>query len=512
MNGQTNQHKHNVQIKSLKVFCDVVRLRSFSRAADENEISQSAASQMVHHLEERLNVKLIDRSKRPFILTSEGEAYYEGCRGLVDKYLALEDRIRSLQGQVAGRVRVASIYSVGLHHMAAYLKTFLGRYPKANVRLEYLHPQRVYRSIENDTSDLGLVSYPKESRRVKVIPWRSEPMVLVCAPRHPLGQLEQADLQDLQGVSMVGFVDGLTIRREIDKALAAQRVEAEMAMEFDNIETIKRAIEIDAGVALLPEPTVLREVAAGSLCAIPLIGQPLNRPLGIIHRRGKEMSSTARRFIDLLRSDPEPAEGQASSAGVSSGSQQSDSTQQAKMEDLDQNRRPVRLTQLAQPSGDRPGELSAEVNKPRPHQGLAFGSDCLDTHSDVTHSDVTQTVVSQTEGTPVERTSAEPALGEQARGTSPEPFGSTEDRTAGHVAGEVGLAKPLSRQDLSGEDSSEHESPSGHEDSPSQEGASSGEECSLEVKQLRLLPGDPELAAHAVGPATENLSDQVPED
>ena len=82
-----------MQIKSLKVFCDVVERRSFSRAADDNGISQSGASQMVHHLEEQLGVRLIDRSKRPFVLTPEGKVYYDGCRTLVRGYDALEEEV-----------------------------------------------------------------------------------------------------------------------------------------------------------------------------------------------------------------------------------------------------------------------------------------------------------------------------------------------------------------------------------------------------------------------------------
>ena len=290
-------------LKSLKVFCDVVRQRSFSRAAEENIISQSAASQMVHHLEKQLDVKLIDRSKRPFVLTPEGDTFYEGCRDLLDRYQALEERVRSLHHQVAGRVRVASIYSVGLHHMNDYIQRFLAAHPKTNVRLEYLHPNRVYDSVENDTADIGLVSYPKSSRTVKAISWRMEPMVLVCAPGHWLAERKEVELEALEGVNMVGFDDDLTIRREIDRVLNQHRVEVEVVMEFDNIETIKRAIEIDAGVSLLPAPTVSREVAWGSLVTVPLAGEDLVRPLGIIHRRGKELSTTTQHFIDLLLSE-----------------------------------------------------------------------------------------------------------------------------------------------------------------------------------------------------------------
>lgn len=290
-----------MHLKTLKVFCDVVRRRSFSQAADENGISQPSASQMVHHLEEHLGVKLIDRSKRPFVLTPEGAVYYEGCRGVVEKYLALEDKVRTLHEEVAGRVRVASIYSIGLHHMNRYTQEFLAKYPKANVRLEYLHPHRVLESVERDTADLGLVSYARSSRTIEAIMWREEPLVLVCAPDHPLADEREVRLEQLIGQRMISFDRDLTIRREIDRELNQRDVEVDVVMEFDNIETIKRAIEINAGIGLLPAPTVVREMETGTLRAIPLSDEGLVRPIGIIFRRGKELSSTAVRFLDMLR-------------------------------------------------------------------------------------------------------------------------------------------------------------------------------------------------------------------
>ncbi|REK08295.1 MAG: LysR family transcriptional regulator [Planctomycetota bacterium] len=297
-----------MQLKALKVFCDVVGWRSFSRAAGENGISQSGASQVVNQLERRLGVKLIDRSKRPFVLTPEGETYYEGCRKLVQRYDALEDQVRTLHEEVSGRVRVVSIYSVGLHHMSRYLQQFLAQYPKANVRLEYQHPHRVYEAVEKDHADLGLVSYPRASRTIEAIGWREEPMALVCAPGHRLAAYQTVALSDLAGETMIGFDSDLTIRREIDRVLSLHDAEARVTMEFDNIETIKRAIEIDAGVALLPEPTVVREVETGSLVMVPLSTDELVRPLGIIHRRGKELGSTTRRFIELLQHEGQHVE------------------------------------------------------------------------------------------------------------------------------------------------------------------------------------------------------------
>jgi DNA-binding transcriptional LysR family regulator len=289
-----------MHLRSLKVFCDVVVRRSFSRAASENGMTQSGASQIVNHLEEHLNVKLLDRSKRPFVLTPEGEFFYEGCRKLVQRYYTLEEQVRTLHEEVSGRVTVASIYSVGLSHMNDMVQGFLKSHPKANVRIQYAHPRAVYEMVENDEVELGLVSYPKSSRTLTATPWRDEPMVFVCSKDHPLAQCDIITIDQLQDLQMVAFDEDLEIRSEIDRALGEQGVEMNVAMEFDNTETIKRAVEINAGVTILPEPTITREVAWGTLVARRIAAFPLTRPIGIIQRRGKELGKTTLTFMDLL--------------------------------------------------------------------------------------------------------------------------------------------------------------------------------------------------------------------
>ena len=292
-----------MQMKALKIFCNVVDRRSFSRAADDNGISQSSASQVVHHLEERLGVRLLDRSKRPFVLTAEGQRFYDGCRQLVKRYFDLEEEVRTLHDEAARRLVIASIYSVGLAHMSAFLQRFAVAYPQSQVRLEYLHPARVYEAVEHGEVDLGLVSYPEESRTLATLPWRSEPLVVVCHPEHRLAQRPVAALDALAGESIVAFESGLRIRAEIDRALMVAKVKVNIAMEFDNIETMKRAIEIDEGISILPAPTVAREIALGSLAKIPLAEESLQRPLGIVHRRDRKLSGIAQQFVELLQAE-----------------------------------------------------------------------------------------------------------------------------------------------------------------------------------------------------------------
>ena len=310
--GATCGPRATVNLKSLKIFCDIVSRRSFSRAAEDNGVSQSNASQVVGQLESHLGVQLIERSKRPLGPTHEGRVFFDGCRKLIAQYEALEDEVRTLHEEVAGRVRVAAIYSVGLHHMSRYVQEFLSQYPKANVRLEYLHPERVLESVEQGDADIGIVSYPRGTKAVDAEPWREEPMAIVCAPGHRLAGLEAAPLESLADRPMVAFDADLVIRHEIDRVLAAHGVTPHVVMEFDNIETIKRAVEIDAGLAILPEAAVRREVAAGTLCCVPIAdhaaaGQ-LVRPLGIIRVRSKALGPTASRFLDLLRAHAHDAE------------------------------------------------------------------------------------------------------------------------------------------------------------------------------------------------------------
>jgi len=289
-----------MNIETLRVFCDVVQHQSFSRGAAINDISQSAATQSVHRLERHFGVPLVDRSKRPFVLTPEGQACYEGYRELLELYDAVETRVRSLRKEITGMVRVAAIYSVGLHDMSRCMQDFMRRYPQARVRLEYLRPNKIYEAVLNAEVDLGIVSYPAASAEISVIPLRSERMVLVCHPRHHLAQRSAVTAEHLRGEDYVAFDRDLMIRKEVDRYLRQRSVSIRVVMEFDNIETIKQAVEIGAGISILPEPTVRRESQMGILAAVRLIAPQLRRPIGIIHRQRKVFTPTAAKFVELL--------------------------------------------------------------------------------------------------------------------------------------------------------------------------------------------------------------------
>jgi DNA-binding transcriptional LysR family regulator len=296
-----------MHLETLRLYCDIVRLRSFSRGAEQNYVSQSAASQSVQQLESELRVTLIDRTKRPFVVTREGQAFYGACRALLESWEKAKAEVVAVKARVDGTVRVAAIYSVGLHDVSRHMQRFMSLYPEARVQLECLHPHKVVEAVLGGGADVGIMSYPPNDRALSVVPLRAEPMAFVCHPRHPLARRRSVAPSDLNGEPFVAFDAGLTIRKAIDRALRQHNVRVNVVMAFDNIETIKQAIMISAGVSILPRHTVQNEAGIGTLATLPLSIPGLVRPVGLIHRRQKPLTPTVDRFIQLLREASEEA-------------------------------------------------------------------------------------------------------------------------------------------------------------------------------------------------------------
>ena len=290
-----------VNLETLKLYCDVVRLRSFSRGAAANTVSQSAASQAIQQLEAELDTALLDRSRRPLLPTEQGQAFFEACRTLLEGFEKVRADLAAARERVEGTVRVAAIYSVGLHDMSRHMQPFMSAFPQARVRLECLHPHKVVDAVVNDEADVGILSYPAATRALTVLPLRVEPMVLVAHPAHRLARRRSVAPGELEGERFVAFDRDLAIRRAIDRALKQYGVKVDVVMEFDNVETIKQAIGINAGVSILPRPTVLKEAGMRTLAVAPLGLPGLVRPIGIIHRRGRRLTPAVARFIEQLQ-------------------------------------------------------------------------------------------------------------------------------------------------------------------------------------------------------------------
>src|SRR5947207_12367023 len=250
-----------MQIESLKVFCDLAETESFTKAAKINKVTQSAVSQQISSLERTFKSLLIERSKKKFRLTREGQVLYEYSKQVIATYDALFSKLQEIKDIISGTIRVATIYSIGLHDLPPYLKKFLKAYPTVNVHVEYRRANQVYEDVLGNVVDLGLVAYPSRDPKLEVIPLRKDPLVLICHPQHAFSKLKSTKLKTIAGQKFIGFEPDIPTRKALDKILKENSVDVQTVMEFDNIETVKRAVEIDAGISIVPQSTINQEIS-----------------------------------------------------------------------------------------------------------------------------------------------------------------------------------------------------------------------------------------------------------
>ena len=289
-----------MQIESLKVFCDLAESRSFTSAARISGITQSAVSQQISTLEKHFDALLIERSKKMFRLTKEGQLLYKYSKEMMNSYETLNSRMQSLQNVVSGNIRVSTIYSIGLHTLPPFLKLFLKDFPTVNVHVEYSHADKIREDVMGNVVDLGLVAYPGKDPKLTIIPLVEEPLVLICNPSHPLAGQKSVNLAEIAGENLVGFHIDIPTRRGIDRVLREKKVNLNPVMEFDNIETVKRAVEIGSGVAIVPEVTVAQEVSLNSLVKISFRDVKLSRPVAAVYKKTKVLSPALEQFLSIL--------------------------------------------------------------------------------------------------------------------------------------------------------------------------------------------------------------------
>jgi DNA-binding transcriptional LysR family regulator len=290
-----------MQIESLKVFCDLTETESFTKAAQINEVTQSAVSQQISSLERTFKSLLIERSKKKFRLTREGQALYEYSKQIISTYDSLQNRLQELKDIISGTIRVATIYSIGLHDLPPYLKKFLKQFPTVNVHIEYRRANQVYEDVLSNVVDLGLVAYPTRDAKVETVPLRKDNMVLICHPGHPLAKAKSVKLAQLAGQKFVSFEPDIPTRKAIDKVFRDHGIEVQTVMEFDNIETVKRAVEIEAGISIVPSGTITQEVAKQTLAEVKIEGVSLVRPLAAIYKKNKVLSPAMKQFLTILK-------------------------------------------------------------------------------------------------------------------------------------------------------------------------------------------------------------------
>lgn len=290
-----------MHLEIFRVFCDLAELRSFSRTAEKHLLSQSAVSQQLGQLELSYKCQLVNRKKRPIELTKEGELLYQAAKDILDRHEQLKHELNALKRSSTSRINVAAIFSIGMHTLPDYVKKFMISYPDVHVHIEYLSAAQIYELVLVGDVDIGLVAVPKRDKRLDVYDFEDEALVLACSPAHPLAYESQIDIHRLQFERFIAFEKDVPTRTWTDGILERYNVVVRPVLEFDNIETVKRAVELNSGVSILPRTALLQEVHAGTIKAVDFSNENFVRPTGIIVRKGRILSQAGRYFIELLR-------------------------------------------------------------------------------------------------------------------------------------------------------------------------------------------------------------------
>ncbi len=218
-------------------------------------------------------------------------------------YEHLQESIRGVVGTVGGNVKVSTVYSVGLHELPSKVSEFMTKFPSARIDLEYSRTTKVVRDVLNGTVELGVLAFPEPRRGLTIKMMPSNRLVLACPPDHKFAKRAKIRAKEINGLDLVLFERDTPTRKAIDRILKGLGVEIKPVAEFDNIETIKRAVEVGFGLAVLPLPSIVRAERDGSLAIVELAEKDWVRPVGVIYRSNRTLSLAAKKFVAILESN-----------------------------------------------------------------------------------------------------------------------------------------------------------------------------------------------------------------
>ncbi|MBI4352798.1 MAG: LysR family transcriptional regulator [Candidatus Omnitrophica bacterium] len=289
-----------VNLFFLKTFVDVAKVGSLRAAAYKNYVSQPAVTQHIQLLEEKLQCKLFERQKKKVLLTPCGRVFLASAENILKLYEEAKMKVGETQNRFEGTIRIATIYSIGLYELQPLIRSFLRRYPKIDIHLEYQPFNKIYEMVMNQSVDFGFVAFPKRKYGVISETFAEEELVLAQSPHHPVIPKKKTALRELNQAKFVAFRMETPTRGAIDEFLKKNGAEPRVVNEYDNIETLKSAILLGLGCSIVPKNTILRELKDRALETIPLQGLSLKRPLGILHHKGKAFTRSTQDFYEMI--------------------------------------------------------------------------------------------------------------------------------------------------------------------------------------------------------------------
>jgi DNA-binding transcriptional LysR family regulator len=293
-----------LNLYKLEIFAIVVQAGSFSGAAERLLMSQPAVSQHIQDLEAALGTVLFERGRRGVRLTQAGATLHEYTRAIFQLVAEAENAVVDVKKLTSGQVTVGATPGVSVYLLPDWIHAFMTAYPNLTVSVQTSITPDIVRDLRSGRMDLSFVEGELDDEtdeRLGVAPLETFDQLVVVGPRHPWWARAEIGLADLNDQSFVMRQRNSQTRIWLDGMMQEHRIRPRVAAEFDNVESIKRAVVNGAGLTILPEYAVRGEVEAGKLRALPIAGSPLRRVLKLVWHRETYRSPVVRSFVRFLR-------------------------------------------------------------------------------------------------------------------------------------------------------------------------------------------------------------------
>lgn len=287
-----------MDLDQLHTFLEIVRLKSFSKAAQTVYRTQPAISAQVRQLEQELNTTLFDRLGTKISLTAAGKIFGEYAEKILDLRRQAQDTINELERQPRGELVIAANESTCIYVLPQVFSEYKKQFPNVQLLVDRSYGARVVQAVSENQADFGITQLPVEERKLEVVKIHTDEVKVVAPAGHPLAERVSVTCRDLVRTPLLLPKTGTT-RMKLNAWFEPVEDELSVSMELDSTEMIKRFVMAGLGLSFLAASNCEEEVAAGRIAAISLGPEAMIRRLGLIYRKDKALSKAALGFIQV---------------------------------------------------------------------------------------------------------------------------------------------------------------------------------------------------------------------
>jgi DNA-binding transcriptional LysR family regulator len=284
----------------LHTFLEIVRLKSFSKAAQTCYRTQPAISAQVRQLEQELRTELFERFGSRISLTTAGRIFTDYAEQMLDLLKRAKDSIAELEHNPRGELVIAANEATCIYVLPKVFSQYREQFPQVQLQVDRSYGSRVVEAVMENTADFGLTQLPVEEKRLQVVSIYHDEIRLIVPARHPLAERKVITPQDLTEDFLLLPKQGKT-RARLNEWFELVEDQIKVSMELDSTEMMKRFVLAGLGLTFLAVSNCREESAAGKLKAIPLAPEPMIRRLGLIYRKDKALSKAALGFIHVVQ-------------------------------------------------------------------------------------------------------------------------------------------------------------------------------------------------------------------